>query len=512
MIGGAEEFAKRPSLAWMKRSTARMWFVSALGKGGGQVIQLCAVMVLARVMVPEDFGLVAMAMVFVGVAEIFRDFGLSAATVRAQKMDPGRASAMFLTNVALGVVMTAGALAIAPFVTVVYSDERVVPVIQVLAWTFLINGLGAQHQALLRRQLKFGVLAWINLAVVVSSQLLAIVLALHGYGYWALVAAAISASFIRLVFVLAVNPWMPIKPVFDRNTRNMIIFGGYLALFGFIGFIANNLHNLIIGERYGAAEVGFYNRAFVLLSLVLGYVMAPLASVVPAALSGLLDDAEEYKSMYLHYIAMMMCMAAPLGFLVALSAEDIINVVLGDQWTSSILILQLLALSVIPRTLASSSGWLYQSHGDSRSMMYWGMGGWLFLLIMLVVGAQFGITGVAAAYSSGMFLLLYPCMFFAFRRTDMRFPDLGRVVLPFVGAALFSLVPVVPLWLYLADYQPLLRLMLIACSYGGIYVWLLVSVFKQRALVGELFRQLIPAKKGLAVEKEAVGTSDGQPY
>lgn len=490
MSDASRPFAHAPAAERIRAGMARMWFVSALGRSGGQLVQVLALIVLARLLVPADFGLLAMVMAVIGIANIFRDLGLSAATIRAPEITPAQASTLFLINVGFGALMTVGVSAAAPLLAWLYDDPRVVEITLVLAWTFFLSGLGTQHQALLRRQLKFGVLAWTNLASVAVGQGSAILLALHGYGYWALVAAMLLTHLTRTALVWLVNPWRPGRPEFDRRVRNMISFGGYLVVFTLMGYVAANAHNVVIGWQYGADEVGYYSRAFMLLTLLLGYVLTPLDVVAPAALARMTDEPERYNESYLHTVSMMLLLTAPIGFVCAVAAEDLIAVVLGGQWGPSVTILQILALAAVPQTLCSSSGWLYLSHGDSRRMMQWGVGGWGTLILLLIAGTPFGIRGVAVAYTAGMFILLYPCMVLAFKRTTLRFRDLMRTAWPI---ALPALLAAGPTWLVrdvAVDWHLAWRLPAVLLVYGSVYMVLLVGVFRKGPLLKDVWGQL----------------------
>lgn len=490
MPDSSRPFAHGPAADTIRSGMARMWFVSALGRSGGQLIQVLALLVLARLLVPADFGLLAMVMAVIGVANIFRDLGLSAATIRAPEITPSQASTLFLINVGFGALMTLAVSAAAPLLAAFYDDPRVVPVTLVLAWTFFLSGLGTQHHALLRRQLKFTTLAWINFAAVAIGQASAVILALAGYGYWALVAAMLITNIAKTIIVWLAYPWRPGRPHFDPEVRSMISFGGYLVAFTLLGYFAANAHNVVIGWQYGATDVGYYSRAFTILTLLLGYVLAPLDIVAPAALARMLDDPPNYNETYLHTVAMMLLVTAPIGFVCIVGGQDIVAVILGGQWGPSVVILQILALAAVPQTLCSSSGWLYLSHGDTRRMMQWGFGGWGTLIVLLIAGTAFGIRGVATAYTAGMFLLLYPCMLMAFRNTTLRLSDLNATARPIVLAAILAAAPMWLLQHWTTDWQLGWRLAVTLPAYAGTYLLLLIGLFGQGPILADVWGQL----------------------
>jgi len=490
MAEDSRPFAATPGTAAIRAGMARMWAAAAFGRSGGQLIQVLALIVLARLLVPEDFGLIAMVMAVIGIANIFRDLGLSAATIRAPDITRAQASTLFLINVGFGALMTGVVSAAAPLLAWVYGDPRVVPITLVLAWTFLLSGLGTQHHALLRRQLKFGLLARINLVAVAAGQGAAVVLAWQGFGYWALVAAMLITHVVKTALVWWANPWRPGRPEFDARVRGMISFGGYLVVFTLLGYGASNAQNVLIGWQWGAHEVGYYSRAFTIITLLLSYVLGPLDVVAPAALSRMQDEPERYNESYLQSVASMLLVAAPIGFLCAVTAEDIVAIVLGGQWQESVSVLQILALAAVPQAICSSSGWLYLSHGDTRRMMQWGVGGWGSLIAMLLVGATISVHGVAIAYTLGMFVLVYPCMRLAFRRTTLRIADLVATVRPIVLPALAAAAVTLLFQTSADDWATVWRWPLALAIYGSVYFALVVGVFGQGPLLKDLWRQL----------------------
>ena len=484
-----EEFGAVPEGSVIRSRMVQMWFVSALGKSGGQLLQIVSLAVLARLLVPADFGMVAMVMAAIGIAGIFSNMGLSAATIRAKTLNEAQASSLLILNVGFGLVTSLVLFMLAPLITHVYQEPRTVELAKILSWSFLLSSLGTQHLALLRRQLKFGLLAKINLAAIAIGQAVAITLAYQGWGYWSIAAGMLMSTAASAIMAWLFNPWRPSKPEWSGALRSMVGFGGYLVIFSLLGYAALNAHNIIIGARYGAEEVGFYSRAFAILTLLMGYITGPMDTVAPAALARMTDDSEGYNATYLQTLSMLLLLTAPLSFVCAIAAPDIIQLLLGEQWSRSAIILQILGLAAIPQTLCNSSGWLYQSHGDSRSMMLWGIGGWGTLIVLLIMGTSLGIQGVAFAYSIGMFILVYPCMLLALRKTNLHVSDVLVAILPIAAPALIAAGLV--LWLYVSidSWCVLCRLSATLVGYAIIYLLLLIFLFRQRALLSEIVQQ-----------------------
>ncbi|MGH8529178.1 MAG: lipopolysaccharide biosynthesis protein [Nevskiales bacterium] len=479
--------------------SAHSWLVTAAAKGVAHGIQFVALIVLARLLAPADFGVLSMVMSVIGIATIFRDLGLSAATVRQPAITHEQVSTLFWINGGLGVLMVLLGCAVAPLLQSFYDDPRVLWVTVALSVNFLLNGFGAQHQALLQRNLRFKNLAWVSVLTSLTANAIAVVLALQGATYWALVAASLVEACTRTVLVWRFCRWLPGRPHFDAAIRKMISFGGYLVVFSLFGYLATNMHNILIGWSGGAAAVGLYSRAHLFLTMLLAYVMEPLGLIVPATLSRLQAQPALFSRYYLKMIAAMTAITAPIGFICLIQAEDIIRLLLGGQWQGSIVILQLLAISAVPQTLCYTTGWIYLARGDSRTMMRWGIGGWSLVLICILLGLPYGIKGVATAYSVSMFLLFWPCMAVAFRGTGISMAQLiAAFYRPLAAAGLAALL----LWgLYFwlpADIAPLLRLTITLPVYLAVYAALVLFVFGQRELVLEFINQLRQRRRAAA--------------
>lgn len=474
----------------VRNSTARHWVVTTFALAAVHSVQFLALLVLARVLVPADFGLIAMVMSVIGVGQIFHDLGLSAATIRQPDITHGQISTLFWVNLLFGLLVTALASACAPLLALAYSDPRTVQVTLALAWTFFIYGAGTQHLALLSRHLKFKRLAVINVVAMVAGQGSAVALALTGAGYWSLVVGALVVALVKTGMAWILCAWLPGLPHWNKQVRGMLSFGGFLVVFTLMGYFARNLPNVLIGSLWGATSVGFYSRAMAMLALFLGYVTGPLNIVAPAGLSRLLDDASAYRRHYLDTTNMMLLLSAPISLLCVIAAPDIIMIVLGSQWSETAVLLRIIAIAVIPQTLCATSGWLYMSHGDSRRMMIWGVGGWGVLAALLSVASFYGVREAAWAYVAGMFLLLYPCMYLAYAVTEIRMRDLFDISWPVITPALLAAIPAAGVEWQMSGSVPALRLAAVFLVYVFVYCVVLLRVFHQGAILSRFLDQL----------------------
>ena len=256
-------------------------------------------MVLARLLDPTDFGLVAMVTALTGVLNLFRDFGLSTATVQRTSVTSEQLSTLFWINLLVGVLLTCLALAGAPFIADFYHEPRLRWITIALAGSFLFNALGVQHSALLQRQMRFTTLAAIDTASVAASVAVGIWMALGGSGYWALVGMTIVAPVVYGISVWLASAWVPGLPRRQVGLRSMMRFGGTVTLNGIVVYVAYNLEKVLLGRFWGADALGIYGRAYQLVNLPTENLNSAMGDVALSALSRIKDDPSRLKSYFL---------------------------------------------------------------------------------------------------------------------------------------------------------------------------------------------------------------------
>jgi O-antigen/teichoic acid export membrane protein len=478
------------ALETIQSDTARHFTVSAAAKAAIQLLRLGTLVVLARLLAPADFGVMAMVMAAIGIGELLRDLGLSQATVRAEQLTHGQLNTLFWINLCFGLLMALICVAAAPSLSLLLADARVGPVAAAMGLSFLFNGLATQHLALLRRTLRFASIARIHLCAAALGSVTALTLAALGAAYWALVAAAIVNSATNAVGAWRSSGWRPGAPAWDPAAKPMLSFGGYLVGFGLLTYAAQHAHIILIGRFFGAAAAGLYVRASALMTQPMSYAMEPLRLILPATLSRLQADPQAFRQNYLGTLSPLLLGVAPFGVWLALTAADVVHLLLGRQWSGTGIVLGWLALSAVPQAINISSGWLYMARGDARAMMRWGAMGWSVVIALLMLGLLWGTTGVAVMYSLSMYLLVVPCMHYACRGTEITLADIWQQAWrPAAGAVLAAL----PLALVLqlgVDWPAVLRLGLGSAVFGFVYLALMFGVFGERERLLGLYAKL----------------------
>ena len=236
------------------------------GQAANFVLRLAFLMVMARLLSPEEFGLVAMVTVVTGFYGLFTSAGLSSATVQRVTVTDAQISTLFWVNMLIGAVLCALCLATAPALVAFYHEPRLTWVTAAMAAGFLVNAAGVQHIALLQRDLRYVTLTSIEVLAQVASMATGIALAVAGFGYWALVAATLAGPGVMTVLAWITTRWIPGRPHRDAEILSMLRFGGVVTIQTVLNHVAQNIDKVLLGRFRGADTLGIYGRAYQLVS------------------------------------------------------------------------------------------------------------------------------------------------------------------------------------------------------------------------------------------------------
>jgi PST family polysaccharide transporter len=374
-------------------------------------LQTLSVIILARLLAPEDFGLVAMVTAVTGFAGLFKDMGLSMATIQQKEINEAQISTLFWVNFLISCSFMILLMLVSPLIAIFYKEPLLVKITIVSSLPFFFAGLTIQHQALLRRQMKFGQLAFIEVFSIFGATVLAILLAVLGGGYWAIVSLPPINSILLAAGVWLITKWIPGMPLRNTGVRSMLSFGGNIVGFNAINYFARNLDKMLIGRFYDASSLGYYSQAYRLLMLPLMQISGPVAGVAIPALSRLQDDPERYRKYYMKIVSLMTSVTVPCVVFMMVMSKELIVTILGPQWDRTSMIFAILAVSAIFQPITYTSGWLFISQGRSRTMLHWGFIGSTIIIASFFVGLPWGPEGVATAYSSVNVLVITPLLF-----------------------------------------------------------------------------------------------------
>ena len=447
-------------------------------------LQVAATAILARLLTPSDYGLIAMATVIVVLAQVIKDGGLSMATIQRDSIDHNQVSNLFWLNM-IGSTLIAGAVvATAPLVAKFYDNPELTWITASLAVAFLFSGVAVQHEALLRRHMRFTAIAIAQVFSQLVNVVVAITAALLGARYWSLVLGTTAASLASTVIIFWLCPWKPGRFRRGSGTKSMLRFGSHVMAFNFMYYFAENSDYILIGRFIGAQPLGLYTRAYTLFSLPLSQVRSPMVAVAVPALGALRDQPARFASYYRKLVEGLALLTVPIGVYCILEAPFVIGVLLGDEWTDAIPVFRWLALAGVTQAVVATRGLILVSFGRSREYVLLGAANMTMRIAAVVAGLPYGINGVAAGLAIGMLLFTAPSVWFFTRNTPVSPADFYRsLARPLAFGLAAGLTALLVRWL-LPDM--LVAHVAVLICYLGVYIGLCFMNKTVRANIAQL--------------------------
>jgi O-antigen/teichoic acid export membrane protein len=450
----ADPFQSRHLHSELKRRSVRGGAITFSSQGCTFALQTASTVVLARLLTPADFGLIAMVTAVIGFLRLFSHLGLSMATVQKAEITRDQVSTLFWINTAFGAMVALLVVSCAPLVAWFYGDPRLAPVTMVLGSAFILGGMTVQHAAMLNRNMRFLAIGVVEVISTATGIAAAIIAGLAGAGYWSLVFLPLVTAATSMLGTWIAFPWIPGRPKRGVGTRSMLRFGGNITAFNTVNYFARNADNILIGKFLGSTALGFYSKAYGLLMLPISQVRAPLFRVAIPTLSRLQSDPERYRSYYVKMLQILAFITFPMVMFLGGFADEIILLVLGPQWTPAAPIFTILAFAAFLQPVDSTSGIVMTTRGLTTRYFRLGSTVAVVLVASFVIGLPWGVTGVALSYTIANYLLHVPCLYWAFHGTPIRMRDFfGALLVPLCAAvillvaskAAFSLATELPL-------------------------------------------------------------------
>jgi len=395
---------------------------------GRRIMALLVNILLARLLAPADFGLVAMAAVVLGFIDIFKDLGTGAALIQRKELGDDLLSSIFWFNVGFGIAATALTIAGAPLVAAFYKEPRVTPVLIAMSVSFLLSALTIVHNCLLQRQMAFVTLAKIEVAASVVSYTVAICAALAGQGVWSLVYQVVTNSAVMLVLIWLASSWRPRAVFIWAEVRAVMNYSLNLAGYNVFYYFAQNVDNFLIGRYLGSEALGFYDLAYRLMTFPMQAISAVFGKVMLPFYARAQEDLPRFRHAFLRAAEAIAFVTFPLMMGLLAVREPFVLAVFGSQWTPVITLLALFAPLAAIRSILTTTGSIFLAMGRADLQLRWGVFANLFVIAALVIGLRWGIVGVAAGFTIATLLLTYHYFAIPLRLIGMKVATLAGVL------------------------------------------------------------------------------------
>jgi len=398
--------------------------------------QMATLVVLARLLPPSAFGLLAMVAAIGAVLDLVKEFGLSSATIQKQDISHAQVSALFWINAGVGTALGLGLFLAAPLLARFYGQPELEAVARWLALAFAASGLTVQHWALLRRQMRFGAIASMETTADLLSFATAIGLAVAGAGYWALVAQRLVSPILLMLGSWALCRWRPARPAGAAGMRGLLEFGASVTGSGLAVAFSRSIDQILIGWLWGPALLGLYERTTRLLLMPINTINAPVYAAAMPALSRLHDQPARYRSMFGQVMQKLALLTMPAFALAAVTADWIVQILLGPSWAQAVPLVALFSVSATYLPVLAAVSLLYMTQARTGEMLRATLIDASLCVASILAGLHWGVVGIAASLALvGLFVRTPLAFWLATRHGPVSARFVWRAVAPPASAA-----------------------------------------------------------------------------
>jgi len=415
---------------------------SAIEKWGQQILNSLVFLILARALSPDDFGLLAMASVFIAFFGVFLDQGLKAAVVQRTDLERKHLDTAFWATVLMGSFLTAAGISLSGMIANIYGEPRLEPIVTWQSIGFFMASLSSTQQAILQREMDFRSLAIRSLVAKASGGIVGVSMAILGFGVWSLVAQSLVNSFAAVIVLWKVSDWRPGFHFSGKHFRHMFSFGINVLGAKIINFFDLRVDDFLIGYFLGATALGFYSIAYRILLMLQDLIMGLSHRVVVTTFSRIQEDVTRLRNAFYQMSQLIIFVTWPIFLGIMVISSELIPVFFGEQWKPSVPVMQILAVAGIPLTSLFISEQLAIAVGKP-SWNFWNR---FFISISRIIGfalvAKWGIVAIATIFMFTNYVIYTPAnLWLAHRLIKLDFRKyFGYYVGPMVGSMVMVII------------------------------------------------------------------------
>lgn len=416
----------------------------------GLICHTVGVIVLARLLTPKDFGLVAMVTAF---SYWFMNFGVNGFTeyiIQKQHISKKDVNSIFWLHVFLATFLASGFACFGFLLVDFYEEPALIGISAAMATSFILHSFFTTHFALLMREMKFASIAIVQLVAVILSIVFAIAVAIGGMGYWAVVTRQLTIPAVSIIAAWFICPWRPGRPRHIANALPGLKYAIQVYCNFSLGYVTKNIDKVLLGKLHGSELLGNYDRAIHLSSMPANQLLAPLHSVALATLSRLKNDKERFAAYYTKAVSTITFLGTILAVILTLSAQDLIPLLLGPEWVEAGKVVMALGPGIAAMFVYGTHSWLHLSLGTPNRWLRWNIFASILTITAFIIAAPFGAVAMGIAYSARAYFLVVPALWYAGRPIQLGLKGILSSVWPYFTAAILVSL----LWFYLSSRWP----------------------------------------------------------
>jgi len=445
--------------------------------------------ILARLLTPADFGLVAMLSIFFSISSSLVDSGFTHALIREETVTEEDKTTVFYINIIISISLYTILWFSAPYIAFFFDQPQLIWLTRIMGLDVLFKALIIVQRAVFMQSLRFKLLSTIDISVSILTGIIAIFLAYKGMGVWALAIKYFLSSLLISIILFIVNPWMPSGFINKNSFDRLFGFGSKLLITGLINVFYNNIYNLVIGKLFSPAILGFYNRAYTLTRQPVTTILIALQQVTYPILSKTKDDLNRLKFSHQKVVKVITFINFPISIVIAFSAEPLVVLLLGEKWIDTVPFLQLLSISALVIHLSALNKDLFKVIGRSNIYLKISIISKVITTLSIIIGYQFGIWGLVIGSIVSQFLEALLCMYYSSKYINYSlFEQLKDILL-----ITFLTIPLIltMLILYNVDFSSNI-IKLLCMLIFGITIYLLSAFFTKSTALSDIKEVILP--------------------
>ena len=366
-----------------------------------RMVRFVTLVVLARILTPEIFGLVAMANVVVETIGVIREIGFGAAYIQRQDKEENSAkiaaNTAFIFGLIISLILFAGLLLFSPKIALFFKLEALENVVKVMAFTFIIDPVLGICGVILNKELEFGKIATGEITQIVAYSIIAVLLAFLGFGVWSIVLGTLISKLIHTIVLLYFSGWRPTVQVDLRVAKEMFAFGKYMWAFAILSAAGRALDRVLIGRFWGTASLGHYHIAFNLCNMPATAISFLINKITFPVFSQFQDDTIRLKNALLRILSIVSIVVMPLSLGLIATADIFVLSIYGPKWSQVIPLVQVLAIYGMTLSISAVTGPVFKAIGKPNILLYTSLNHHIILVISLILLRNYGVIGICYA-------------------------------------------------------------------------------------------------------------------
>lgn len=450
----------------------------SIAQFGSNVLSLVTTVVLARLLTPKDFGIVAIGMVVWEFVRLFGDTGIAAKLIFQQSDIDKYASAAFWLNLLMAFCLALLTVIISPFAASFYDNDLVKPILIILACGFLLDSMGSVHSTLLTKELDFKKRSLVEIGVALVSKLITIVMAFAGYGIWSLVLPNVLSSPVKVFAFWRVCPWRPSFKFSFSYWKEIFSYGKYILGANVLRYVNINGDYMVIGKLLGSSELGLYTFAYNVANWPVTNLVWIVGKVAFPAFSKLQNDLNRMKEVFFKMMELLSLVCFPVFIGLLATANELIPVVFGEKWNRSIIPLQIIIGFTLIRSLVSPSGQIVLAMGRPDIEFKFNAIQVPLLLIAILIGVSYGIIGVAIGMSLVVGIMGLIFLRISIGLINLNFRSMLDVLFPAIISSLLMFFLVLALRYIMINFgYKSYQILLVCILFGAVTYFLALLTF-----------------------------------